>query len=362
MSKGGLVAAKVVALALVSGCQVVGGIHERDLVLEPADGSDDANDSSTVEPRPDGAADAVTPGEGSTFVDGGDAMAPEDRDIRMDTGPIEDARIIDAADGGPLVSPSMFTHVSAAGDRTCGVRSGADIVCWGQPFANAPPSGAFAKVAVGGGHACGLTSAGVIMCWGINAHGETNVPSGTFKDVTLGDSHSCAQRLDNSIVCWGNDQYGQSSPVLSSYGQLTAGGNRTCALGFDYVASCWGEGAGLQARPVTHFTSIATGPFESCGTRKDLPMAISCWNPNGSERSFQHPGNFTQLSVGPSQVCAVDASYALSCWNGDDAGVLQVPPGKFKLVTVGYGHVCALKDDSRVVCWGKNDLGQATPR
>jgi len=337
-----------ITLVGASGCQIVGGIRERDL-----------------DPGGVAAADGGKLEDGSSNVDapsGSDGNAPEDGEVPADAGAGGDARIGDAPDGGgPRVSTGTFVDLSAMGNRTCGVRIDAEIECWGEPLIAAPPRGPFSKVAVGGSHACGIVSnGGAIVCWGSNQHGETNAPSDAFGAVTLGDAHSCGHHTDQSIVCWGDNQYGQASPVPSSYAQLTAGGNRTCALGFDNVASCWGFGAAGQVRPATHFGNIATGPSESCGTRKDR-MAISCWNPAGSDLPFERAGNFIQLSVGPSQVCAVDINTGLSCWNGDDAGQLEVPTAKFTKVAVGYRHVCALRDDRKIVCWGNDDVGQATP-
>jgi alpha-tubulin suppressor-like RCC1 family protein len=261
--------------------------------------------------------------------------------------------------GTPTVSTKSFVDVSAMDDRTCGVRyTDGAIECWGERFAADPPSGAFSRVAVGGSHGCGLTAGGAITCWGDNANGQTSVPPGVYRGVTLGTAHSCGYRMDQSIVCWGDNRLGQASPVPSNYAQLTAGGDRTCALGFDGVASCWGYMAGAQVRPAAQFVNIATGAYRSCGERKDR-MAISCWNPDGSAPPFERPGAFTQISVGPSQICAVDAN-SVACWNYN-AGPLETPTERFTEVSVGYGHVCALRDDRKVVCWGNNDKRQATP-
>jgi hypothetical protein len=357
-----------VAVVPALGCQVVAGIREREFRADESEGGtpvDDASDSDPTEPNPK---DANTSDSDPSTVDaapddGGSSLL--DADARVDAGPRVDARISDAADGGgQRVSTGTFLDVSAMGDRTCGVRSSdAEIECWGQSIMpSTPPRGPFSKVAVGGSHACGLaTNGGAILCWGSNAFGQTNAPSGVFRAVTLGEAHSCGYRMDQTIVCWGDNQYHQTDLVQSSYAQLTAGGNRTCALGFDFVASCWGEGAGAQARPTPHFKTIATGQFESCGARTDRD-AISCWNPAGAELAFERPGNFAPISVGPSQVCAVDVNASLSCWSVDNAVQVEVPPtGRFTEVTVGSRHACALRADSKVVCWGGNDKLQATP-
>jgi hypothetical protein len=286
-----------------------------------------------------------------------DARATDDAPV--DTGPRTDVGA-DVVDGGAHVSSVAFYDVSASGNRTCGVRDTREIICWGEHLA-APPPGPFSKVAVGGSHACALTTAGAIVCWGENSSGQTNAPVGTFRAVAVGNAHSCGHFMDQSLTCWGDDSLGQASPVPSSYGQLTAGGDRTCALGFDYVASCWGYGTMPQVRPASHFTKIATGATESCGLRMDV-KAISCWNPFGSELPFQLAGDFTELSVGASQICAVDVNSSLSCWTGTDGRTLAVPPGTYTRVSAGYAHVCALNDKNRVVCWGDDSFGQATPQ
>jgi hypothetical protein len=357
-----------VAVVPALGCQVVADIREREFQALSDGGSGD--DATDFEDATHEGEDAETADGGPSKVDaapGEDGNSVLDADARIDVGAGGDARIGDAADGGiPRVSTKSFLDVGAMDNRTCGVRnSDRAIECWGEALVGNLPAGMFSKVAVGGSHACGLTTGGVITCWGDNANGQTSVPAGTYKAVTLGRAHSCGHRTDQTIVCWGDNGFMQSSPLVpSSYGQLTAGGDRTCALGFDNVASCWGQGAGLQARPAAQFLSIATGALKSCGVRKDR-MAISCWGPDGSALSFERSGAFNQstvVSVGLSQVCAIDMNSSLGCWNGDTAAPTEVPTDKFTVVSVGTGHVCALRpSDSKVVCWGNNELGQATP-
>ncbi len=114
-----------------------------------------------------------------------------------------------------------FVDISAGEDRTCGVRTGGEIVCWGDEF-DKPPGGRFVKVDIwdqrGAGNACAVAAGGALRCWSSyrtgrdrevfghdNDFGQADPPGGVFVDVSVGERYACGLRADGSAVCWGDN-------------------------------------------------------------------------------------------------------------------------------------------------------------
>jgi alpha-tubulin suppressor-like RCC1 family protein len=72
-------------------------------------------------------------------------------------------------------------------------------------------------------------------------------------------------------------------------------------------------------------------------------------------------GPYTQVSVGGSHSCAVNAQERVSCWGANTSGQAEVPLGWYTQVSAGEDHTCAVRTSGEIDCWGGDDFGQSTP-
>ena len=232
----------------------------------------------------------------------------------------------ESSGGDPLMGVS---EVSAGKDHTCallGGEAGQGVVCWGK--------GTSGQL----GH--GLTT-GSNTPVGVLAPGETASGGLLLTDVRqvlIGDSHSCA--LVDELEEGGN-------------GELPGG-----------RVLCWGDHTNGRLGDVDVTAASA------------FPLRVS------NEQSTAWMYGATDLSVGASHSCAVQASATVSCWGndggdgrlGDAKGVWSAQPvvvldvggsadddsslGAITQVRSGEAHTCALNDNGAVFCWGTGTSGQ----
>ncbi|WP_419943761.1 RCC1 domain-containing protein [Candidatus Poriferisodalis sp.] len=279
-----------------------------------------------------------------------------------------------------------FVDISAGEDRTCGVRTGGELVCWGDEFGK-PPGGRFVKVDVwdqrGAGNACAVGAGGALRCWSRfrtgrdrevfghdNDFGQADPPGGVFVDVSVGERYACALRADGSAVCWG-DNLGQSYGTAGQFER-------------------WPKGA--LAVPEGPFSQVHAS-MPPCGLRTSGEAA--CWSDQGralmSEWARGDDGVFfderwTLISTGwgyqpidfrgpetPLMVCGIRADATMDCHSdrlgfsdGRYAGsygssglhLLADDPdwldrhGGFAAVDYGSDPVCALLADRTITCSG----------
>jgi hypothetical protein len=125
--------------------------------------------------------------------------------------------------------------------------------------------------------------------------------------------------------------------------QIAVGPSNTCVLLSTGGVVCWAA-------------SAAQGEAERSGAIPTLtdtspPIAVT-----GIEKA-------SQVAVGASFSCALEAGGAVNCWVWGSAGPAA---GLFTSMTVegttaiavGAAHACALLSDGSVSCWGNNDSGQ----
>jgi alpha-tubulin suppressor-like RCC1 family protein len=336
-------------LSVLSGCHYLVGITGSGTLdggSRDSGNRDAAGEEAGVVPPQDAARDSAADGASDAGGEGGNGIDARDS----------------VANPGPWVGTTAFLHISAAANRTCGVKIvDGSIVCWGQA-GGATPAGAFQQVSAGGGHTCGLGANGTVVCAGANTFGQTNAPAGPYAEITAGDSHACGIRMDGVVVCWGDDRFGQGTAPPGNFAQISAGGDRTCVVGFDYAVNCRGAGITGQVKTESKFTRASTGTTLGCGLRQDT-AAITCWDNAGMNVSSPtKTGSFRQVSTGLAHVCGLMADGTVGCWGNDAAGTAPPPAGSFSQVTTGHAHACAINVVGRVVvCWGDNTHGQAVP-
>ncbi|CAN5389465.1 hypothetical protein BH09GEM1_BH09GEM1_38900 [soil metagenome] len=222
---------------------------------------------------------------------------------------------------------------------------------------------------------CRLNAAGAAFCWGGNNQGEvgdgsntsrfvpTAVAGGlTFASLASGDAglHHCALTAAGKAYCWGNNDAGQLGDGTQ------ANSNAPVAVS-----------GGLT------FSSLATGPFASCGITSGSTMV--CWG-LGSY-SFRGDGElftlrtapttvatggrtFVRIAIGGRDICALDASGQAFCWGDNYGGQLgngtttssTTPQAtstalRFTQLAAGFDFNCGVTAGGVAACWGYNGQG-----
>jgi hypothetical protein len=143
---------------------------------------------------------------------------------------------------GQATAPSgNFSALSAAGNYTCGIRSGTGAIeCWGDVPATALP-GTFSALSAGPNHACAISTIGELACWGDDTYGQSIPPTGSpYSALTVGERHSCALGPGGYLVCWGEADGGRSQAPYGVFTSPTSYANHSCALHSGPMLTCWG--------------------------------------------------------------------------------------------------------------------------
>ncbi len=224
---------------------------------------------------------------------------------------------------------------------------------------------------------CGLRSNGTIWCWGTNDGGQlgtgdvewryTPVQVGTdtdWRSVNTGGQGAqagatCGIKTDGSLWCWGQDwidfQTTEDTLVPEQVGTDTdwalidIGAGYRCGIKVGGTLWCWGlPGAGrvghtntmdtvtpTQVGTDSTWVEVATGQTTTCG-RKDNGT-LWCWgdgtlgqlgNGSAGQNTSQTPiqvgskTDWSQVAVGSTGTCAIDAGGVLYCWGTDRDGQL----------------------------------------
>ena len=289
-------------------------------------------------------------------------------------------------------SASQFTSITAGDEHTCGLTTGAGVICWGAngdgqvgdgtAFAYRPPVGVATlqrgvqAVVANGGHSCALLSGGGVNCWGGNQAGqlgdggtsERRVPVAVLglpesaTALAVGGSHTCALLQSGGVACWGGNLRGQlgngttidqKTPVLvpglgGLVTALAAGANHTCALLQSGAVQCWGDNTNGQVG-------------DQSTTARNVPTAVTGL-----------AGPAKAIAAGSAHTCAILTDGRVQCWGDNARGQLgdgsredRTSPvlvstlrDVIATVAAGHFHTCALAVDGDLWCWGSNNRGQ----
>ena len=234
---------------------------------------------------------------------------------------------------------------------------------------------------------------GQAYCWGWNTLGqlgngsdaESDLPvavdtSGALAGKTLiqvssGDTSSCALDSSGAAYCWGDNGSGElgdgsftssATPVAvggvlggRTLTQIGVGDSYACALDSTGAVYCWGADDDGQ------LGDGSEGPIEG----SDVPVPV-----NTSGVLAGKP--ITQISVGTSGACALDAAGAAYCWganfdgdfgngtyDGSDVPVAAASGGALagvplSQIAMGERGACALDMSGDAYCWGEGDYGE----
>ena len=299
---------------------------------------------------------------------------------------------------GRTVPPEgVFVDVAASTARTCGVREGGELVCWGHPWRfdgrEVLPSGRFVKVSLGGvphdgaggggEYGCAIGADGSLACWSDQSLSDApatagrasslaRVPQGRFVDVSA--QALCAVRVDGRLVCWGDNERNRIELPRGRFSEIAQGSGlssgRLCALGADGGLSCWGDRAnfGRSRMPAGRFADLAMTSSVGCAVRAE--GSLVCWHhadlPDVGLRVLElvgeRQGSFREVTMGAEHVCALAVGGALECWGHNESALAQSRPGPFAQIATSAFAYCASDPAGRVSCWGsrldEGDVGE----
>ncbi len=295
---------------------------------------------------------------------------------------------IDVVSAQANITVSHWTRITAGYKMTCGIRTSAELYCWGDnehgQVGDGTSENRDAPTAIGMNlewnsvysmvdHSCGILTNKIGVCWGNNEHGQVgdgtsvnrNAPTAIIAQNVLtkvdgGFQHSCAITISKEIKCWGRNQFGQ----LGSGDDV----NQLAPIGIN-AQQAWMD--------------ITAGSYHTCGTT--ISNQAYCWGlnqfgqlGNGTTTNRNSPGQVSEgilwisINAGLYHTCGINQSGEAFCWGLNDKNQLgstrnqsQWPyPDKVKTenqwisISAGRSHSCGLTDTGEALCWGGNQYGQ----
>ncbi|MBX7192282.1 MAG: hypothetical protein K1X94_09500 [Sandaracinaceae bacterium] len=297
----------------------------------------------------------------------------------------------DACASGVCAAASPFEAVQPGDTHTCAIRSGGDVLCWGNhtigqtgtgplgagtsPRAPAVAVGAAREINGSHEHVCARTDTGVV-CWGRGWEGQLGdgaaIPSGTPTSAFgAGAGH-----LDTGFI---------GSALVSSTGAAFVWGRNTAegflglgAITDDIVrpAMLVGTGAVDVGLGHTHGCVVLDTGRLLCFGGNDTGQlglgATSAAVTTPTETTGLESVRVVEVDGGFVHTCALDDAGGLWCTGGNLEGSLglgdremrvrfeRVGTARYRALSVAARglHTCALTVDDVMHCWGANESRQ----
>lgn len=242
----------------------------------------------------------------------------------------------------PAGAPSTWTELDAGFNHTCAARADKTLWCWGVNTRGqlgdgtkvARPSATqvlpadthdWTTVAAAGEFSCGLRTGGALWCWGrndvaqlglgfaspaadISVPNPTKVGNASYSAIDAGANHACAVKTDGTLWCWGRNASSELGlgnavgPVLSptqvgaanDWAQPHLGqGLHTCATKTNGDMYCWGLGS---------YGQLGLGNLTSFNSPQKVP-SVAAWKMG---------------AIGNEHTCGVRATGELACWGASN--------------------------------------------
>jgi alpha-tubulin suppressor-like RCC1 family protein len=256
-----------------------------------------------------------------------------------------------------------FRHISnnPQSNHTCGISTDERAYCWGLNHLGQLGTGTlddnaslspvavsggrhFREVSVGPNHTCAVDPLGRIWCWGFNINGELGVGTSTPYHCSV-DARTCTSPVPLRVKGSGL-VFRQVSAGGSVTGPTGVGGY-TCGVTTDNRAFCWGANK--------------NGLLGNDGTKDfTVPHLVAGGH------------HFRQVSAGELHACAITPQNKAYCWGRNKFGALgdgtdafrqrhpvPVVGGlQFSSVSAGNLQTCAVTPSGAAYCWGQNPVGQ----
>lgn len=261
------------------------------------------------------------------------------------------------AAGCEAAGPKAHSEDSGAGDSEGESGDSDGDALWAQVEAS------------GGREACGLTRRGRVLCWGEHGSDELPPDSEGWRELSFSSVAACALDADGMVDCWWvqfekwDDQDVVDPPVSPLHG-ISVGREVGCGLDERGALTCWGATELPEWEPPTGtWESVDIGAV-ACAIGVD--GGLECW---GSKALHDVSATFVSVTVGSSQIVALDERGVAHCYAGNYADTCDVPEGyRFTMVDAGNEGTCGITTDGDLVCWfsqkgyGVYDIGPDEPQ
>ncbi|MFK8003870.1 MAG: hypothetical protein AB8H86_30180 [Polyangiales bacterium] len=280
-----------------------------------------------------------------------------------------------------VIAVGVVSDISAGLEHTCASVDG-EPRCWGRgddgelgtgtlvdSRVPATPAGVSAEALLTAVHnyTCAFGEDG-LDCWGSNARGQLGRDATIVRtaptpvtglsmatEISVERTHSCAVS-DGDVYCWGQDPDG--------FGRL---GGAPIGATPGNIRSATSVRTAINGTSITTTTGTAFGFGFNSGGRIQFGTG-----PRLAPSAMTFSGNVDEVGMGTTFACALQGS-VVNCRGLDDNGQLGrgvigggVDDGPAQPVvglsasqlSVGPSYVCALRSDDQVVCWGDNNGGQ----
>ncbi len=312
------------------------------------------------------------------------------------------------------INYSGWGEVAAGSSSICGIDLNGKLYCWGWflslgidaaesnfldsnyvdfPVELPQPDGSWKKVVRGNMVRCGISENNNLFCWGngrdgalgigeitgtINYPAKVSYPDGVkWQDVSVGYDTVCAITTDGDLYCWGRNESGEMQsydfdvfpypvkmtlPVGVKWKMVSLNGVEginnldgyevVCGITTEDKLYCWGNNDRYFYALPYHKDQPGSYPY---------PIRVT-----SPERDW------TYVSVGGPDVCAIDSEGQLYCWgqnmetfpvdpsqlNATDYPTLMtLPVGvKWSVINTSVYNTCGLTTDGRIFCWGLSPL------
>lgn len=234
-------------------------------------------------------------------------------------------------------------EVATSRERTCVRTAEGEVWCWwpGNEVSQVRNVEHAAQVVIGATYACELERTGEVRCWGRapdavaveRAYAEA-VPGVEAEELAAGDDFMCA-RTGADVRCWGENDHGQlgtgwsklhpapiAVPGIDDAIDVHAGAGFTCARRRNTNVACWGSGHFVDGPEPSDVTDMA-GAIQLAGTR-DL-----CARFAGGDARCKAYGpardvavNTTDLAIAEDHGIAVVADGGLIGWGDAASGAI----------------------------------------
>ena len=246
--------------------------------------------------------------------------------------------------------------------HACGLQPDGTPLCWGHNINGSLeiPGGylTLSQIAAGLNFTCGLRADGVIACWGQNTFGQASPPDGRFDEIAAGSVLACALN-GGALTCWGGGfaAAGETIQEIPPLSAIQGGGGLICGLTVDADMACL-DGSELAITPGP-FISLGIGLQHACAIRTD--GSIFCEDAHYSRRSLPPSTKFAQIAGGWYHTCGItESSGDLECWGSNVPGAseerLSAPEGEFTTISIGWRNSCALRPNGQATCWQQPDV------
>jgi len=109
------------------------------------------------------------------------------------------------------------------------------------------------------------------------------------------------------------------------------------------------------------WVAVETTDLQICGLRSGGELA--CWGLYDEGEPPEGMGAFVQVGVADGYLCGLDSDGIVGCWwvREGELPDWSPPEGEFSDLSVGFYNACAVRTDGSVACWGDDPFGQASP-